>query len=68
MRNQCKLTATSLLLQLYYTLSGSNPELAGREEAFPTPDNPSKMKRSCENAEHVGKNSHPEFCWLCRFS
>lgn len=31
------------------------PELAGKEEAFPEPDNQSKMKRSCENAEHVGK-------------
>lgn len=42
-------------MQLYYTISGSNPELAGREEDFPGPDNPSKMKRSCENAEHVGQ-------------
>jgi hypothetical protein len=33
------------------------PELAGQEEPFPEPDNQSKMKRSCENAEHVGK------CW-----
>ncbi|CAK7269310.1 hypothetical protein SEPCBS57363_003537 [Sporothrix epigloea] len=40
--------------KLYYTVGGSNPELAGREEDFPGPDNPSKMKRSCENAEHVG--------------
>ena len=31
------------------------PELAGQEEPFPEPDNQSKMKRSCENAEHVGK-------------
>lgn len=30
------------------------PELAGQEEPFPEPDNQSKMKRSCENAEHVG--------------
>ncbi|KAK5126206.1 hypothetical protein LTR16_003096 [Cryomyces antarcticus] len=27
---------------------------AGNEEAFPPPDNMSKMKRSLENAEHVG--------------
>ncbi|CAK7262646.1 hypothetical protein SEPCBS119000_000069 [Sporothrix epigloea] len=40
---------------LYYTVGGCNPELAGREEDFPGPDNPSKMKRSCENAEHVGQ-------------
>lgn len=31
------------------------PELAGQEEPFPEPDNQSKMKRSCENAEHVGE-------------
>lgn len=29
--------------------------MIGREEPFPGPDNHSKMKRSCENAEHVGK-------------
>ncbi|KAL7626686.1 hypothetical protein AAE478_003460 [Parahypoxylon ruwenzoriense] len=39
---------------LFYTLNGPCPELAGQEEAFPEPDNQSKMKRSCENAEHVG--------------
>lgn len=31
--------------------------MAGQEELFPPPDNQSKMKRSCENAEHVGKYS-----------
>ncbi|KAM7199103.1 RNA recognition motif 2 domain containing protein [Naviculisporaceae sp. PSN 640] len=40
--------------KLYYTLNGPRPDLAGQEEAFPPPDNQSKMKRSCENAEHVG--------------
>ncbi|KAI8634921.1 RNA recognition motif 2-domain-containing protein [Xylariaceae sp. FL1651] len=40
--------------KLYYTLNGPCPHLAGEEEAFPGPDNQSKMKRSCENAEHVG--------------
>lgn len=30
-----------------------NPR-AGEEEVFPMPDNPSKMRRSVENAEHVG--------------
>ncbi|PKY06900.1 meiosis protein MEI2 [Aspergillus campestris IBT 28561] len=28
--------------------------LAGTEDRFPGPDNPSKMRRSIENAEHVG--------------
>lgn len=41
--------------KLYYTTNGPVPELAGSEEPFPPPDNQSKMKRSCENAEHVGK-------------
>ncbi|KAI0405343.1 RNA recognition motif 2-domain-containing protein [Xylaria palmicola] len=40
--------------KLYYTLNGPCPDLVGQEEAFPPPDNQSKMKRSCENAEHVG--------------
>jgi hypothetical protein len=40
--------------KLYYTLNGPHPSLAGSEETFPEPDNASKMKRSCENAEHVG--------------
>ncbi|KAK3692689.1 RNA recognition motif 2-domain-containing protein, partial [Podospora appendiculata] len=40
--------------KLYFTSNGPRPELAGEEEQFPEPDNQSKMKRSCENAEHVG--------------
>ncbi|KAL7918507.1 RNA recognition motif 2 domain-containing protein [Trichoderma austrokoningii] len=40
--------------KLYYTSNGPMPDLAGQEEQFPEPDNQSKMKRSCENAEHVG--------------
>ncbi|KAK0737083.1 RNA recognition motif 2-domain-containing protein [Apiosordaria backusii] len=40
--------------KLYFTLNGPRPDLAGNEEPFPEPDNQSKMKRSCENAEHVG--------------
>ncbi|KAI1340448.1 RNA recognition motif 2-domain-containing protein [Xylariaceae sp. FL0016] len=40
--------------KLYFTLNGPRPEHAGEEETFPGPDNQSKMKRSCENAEHVG--------------
>ncbi|KAI9718973.1 MAG: hypothetical protein M1812_003858 [Candelaria pacifica] len=33
--------------------TGTGP-LAGQEDDFPGPDNPSKMRRSVENAEHVG--------------
>ncbi|KAL2830632.1 RNA recognition motif 2-domain-containing protein [Aspergillus pseudoustus] len=33
--------------------TGNGP-LAGTEDRFPGPDNPSKMRRSIENAEHVG--------------
>ncbi|KAJ4391321.1 hypothetical protein N0V93_004938 [Gnomoniopsis smithogilvyi] len=40
--------------KLYYTSNGPVPDMAGQEEPFPEPDNQSKMKRSCENAEHVG--------------
>ncbi|KAG7290986.1 hypothetical protein NEMBOFW57_000993 [Staphylotrichum longicolle] len=40
--------------KLYYTSNGPRPDLSGQEEPFPEPDNQSKMKRSCENAEHVG--------------
>ncbi|KAJ6782892.1 hypothetical protein PWT90_04881 [Aphanocladium album] len=40
--------------KLYFTSNGPMPEMAGEEEKFPEPDNQSKMKRSCENAEHVG--------------
>ncbi|KAI0883439.1 RNA recognition motif 2-domain-containing protein [Annulohypoxylon maeteangense] len=40
--------------KLFFTINGPYPELAGNEEPFPEPDNQSKMKRSCENAEHVG--------------
>lgn len=29
--------------------------MVGQEEPFPVADNQSKLKRSCENAEHVGK-------------
>ncbi|KAI0901799.1 RNA recognition motif 2-domain-containing protein [Annulohypoxylon nitens] len=40
--------------KLFFTDNGPCPHLAGQEEPFPEPDNQSKMKRSCENAEHVG--------------
>lgn len=37
--------------KIYHT--GTGP-LAGTEDEFPRPDNESKMRRSVENAEHVG--------------
>lgn len=39
------------LYQIFHTGTG---QLAGSEDRFPGPDNPSKMRRSVENAEHVG--------------
>lgn len=45
--------------KLFHT--GNGP-LAGTEEDFPPPDNPSKMRRSIENAEHVG--GYKEVCLL----
>ncbi|KAL8771359.1 MAG: hypothetical protein Q9209_003265 [Squamulea sp. 1 TL-2023] len=38
--------------------TGNDP-MAGSEEPFPGPDNPSKMRRSVENAEHVGETPAP---------
>ncbi|KAM0428198.1 hypothetical protein ACHAPT_007099 [Fusarium lateritium] len=40
--------------KLFYSVHCEDENLIGREEPFPGPDNQSKMKRSCENAEHVG--------------
>ncbi|KAM0300354.1 hypothetical protein HYE67_010451 [Fusarium culmorum] len=40
--------------KLFWTIHSDDPTLAGYEEPFPGPDNQSKMKRSVENAEHVG--------------
>ncbi|KAL4877640.1 hypothetical protein BJY04DRAFT_209739 [Aspergillus karnatakaensis] len=37
--------------KIFHTGTGA---LAGTEDRFPGPDNPSKMRRSIENAEHVG--------------
>jgi hypothetical protein len=54
-----------LTFQLYRT--GRDP-LAGTEEAFPTPNNSAKMKRSMENAEHVGKMSSFDFLSLSNIS
>lgn len=44
--------------KIFHTGNGA---LAGTEDQFPGPDNPSKMRRSVENAEHVGEQirSHP---------
>lgn len=44
--------------QIFHT---SGP-LAGTEDRFPGPDNVSKMRRSIENAEHVGQSSWHLFC------
>lgn len=49
--------------KLYYTSNGPTPQMAGSEEPFPEPDNQSKMKRSCENAEHVGK--YRQLSYVC---
>ncbi|CAF9939273.1 MAG: hypothetical protein ALECFALPRED_008058 [Alectoria fallacina] len=38
--------------KIYHT--GTGP-MTGTEDKFPGPDNPSKMRRSVENAEHVGQ-------------
>ncbi|KAF4336235.1 meiosis mei2 [Fusarium beomiforme] len=40
--------------KLFYTIHSEDTTLIGQEEPFPGPDNQSKMKRSVENAEHVG--------------
>ncbi|KAJ3537914.1 hypothetical protein NM208_g6126 [Fusarium decemcellulare] len=40
--------------KLFYTIHHEDAKLVGLEEPFPGPDNQSKMKRSVENAEHVG--------------
>lgn len=45
------LDLTLTILKLYRAGNVTN---AGQEEAFPGPDNHSKMRRSVENAEHVG--------------
>ena len=46
-----KIPSYSTIWQIFHT--GFGP-LAGTEDRFPGPDNPSKMRRSVENAEHVG--------------
>lgn len=49
----CHLTTVVLTkIQIFFT--GSH-QRASEEEDFPLPDNVSKMRRSVENAEHVGK-------------
>ncbi|KAJ4133729.1 hypothetical protein NW768_005317 [Fusarium equiseti] len=40
--------------KLFYTVHCEDLTMVGQEEPFPGPDNQSKMKRSVENAEHVG--------------
>ncbi len=48
----------SVLTEVQIFFTGSHPR-AGEEEDFPLPDNASKMRRSVENAEHVGRCSAP---------
>jgi hypothetical protein len=43
-----------LLLTFLQLFAAGNVPNAGQEEPFPEPDNVSKMRRSVENAEHVG--------------
>jgi len=50
-RNSSFLNPLAYQLQIFFT--GKDPR-AGEEEPFPPPDNASKMRRSVENAEHVG--------------
>ena len=40
--------------KLFFTVHDQDSPV-GEEEEFPTSDNSSKLRRSCENAEHVGK-------------
>lgn len=49
-----------LWTQLYHTLNDLLGR-AGEEDPFPESDNASKLKRSCENAEHVGKSPYVSF-------
>lgn len=46
-------SSSAKVVQIFHT--GQGP-LAGTEDKFPGPDNPSKMRRSVENAEHVGRH------------
>lgn len=50
---QCLFT-TLILSQLFITYNDMSGRV-GEEDEFPASDNASKLKRSCENAEHVGK-------------
>ncbi|KAL8726930.1 MAG: hypothetical protein Q9166_006387 [cf. Caloplaca sp. 2 TL-2023] len=52
--NSDKVAEVSYASKIFRT--GDDP-MAGTEEPFPGPDNPSKMRRSVENAEHVGEAS-----------
>lgn len=42
--------------QLFITGTGLR---AGEEDEFPGPDNQSKMRRSCDNAQHIGMPPSP---------
>ena len=42
--------------KLFFTIHDRAIGRVGEEEDFPPSDNSSKLRRSCENAEHVGKS------------
>ncbi|RKF60230.1 putative rna recognition domain-containing protein 2 [Erysiphe neolycopersici] len=53
-RNSCVMLELPIFRpKLFYTFQDPLGR-AGQEEPFPASDNPSKLRRSCENAEHVG--------------
>ncbi len=71
----CLLSSGSFLtlLQLFFTTNDPFNR-AGQEDEFPSSDNASKLKRSCENAEHVGMlqlyspeqdSSQPKYRTIC---
>ncbi|KAI1005214.1 hypothetical protein K3495_g3009 [Podosphaera aphanis] len=51
--HQLGVKLTLKLKKLFYTFQDPLGRV-GQEEPFPASDNPSKLRRSCENAEHVG--------------
>lgn len=53
-------------LQLFFTLTDPAGR-PGEEDSFPASDNASKLKRSCENAEHVGKYIMLNFDPFCSY-
>lgn len=54
-------TFNLIRLQLFFTIHDQGIGPVGEEEQFPQSDNASKLRRSCDNAEHVGKYFSPLF-------